>query len=109
MNDNDNMTELDINQLEEVTGGVMPNVPTKPGSNISGPAMPKLHPPVSGTNSKSNVVLNNMLNGVIKAENTAVIKPFEVCPQCHSTAVSFNREENICMCQDCGYCEDRSK
>ena len=68
MNDNDNMTELDINQLEEVSGGIIPNVPMKPGSNISGPAMPKLQPPVAGTNSKSNVVLNNMLNGVIKAE-----------------------------------------
>ena len=42
---NDNMTELDINQLEEVSGGIIPNVPMKPGSNISGPAMPNLQPP----------------------------------------------------------------
>ena len=108
MKDDDNMLELDIDQLEEVTGGVAPYYPTKPG-----PAMPKIELPVpgtgAGTNSKSKVVLHNMLDGVAKAENAAFIKPFEVCPKCGSTAVSFNREENICMCQDCGYCEDRSK
>ncbi|MBR3141634.1 MAG: hypothetical protein IKX80_04475 [Lachnospiraceae bacterium] len=108
MKDDDNMLELDIDQLEEVTGGVTPHYPTNPG-----PAIPKIDLPVpgtgTGTNSKSKIILNNINNGVISAEGAAFVKPFEVCPKCGSTAVSFNREENICMCQDCGYCEDRSK
>ena len=85
--------ELNQEQLDNVTGGTSPRYPEKgPGGKII-----------------QNPLLNNISKNLPKTDVNQTVKPFDVCPVCHSTAVSFNREENICMCQDCGYCEDRSK
>ena len=95
MKDNENINEINMDQLEGVSGGTSPRYPT--GVDYK-PAV------------KSKMVLNSIFDNLNKATTEdKFVKPFEVCPKCQSTAVSFNRVENICMCQDCGYCEDRSK
>ena len=87
-------TELNPEQLDNATGGTSPRYPsTGAGGKII----------------KTNPILNSISQNLPKTNANNAVKPFDVCPVCHSTAVSFNREENICMCQDCGYCEDRSK
>ena len=93
MNDTDKNNELDNEQLDNVTGGLSPRLPTTP-VRIKG----------SRTSAMMKAVIDNMSEQKEVAE-----KPFDVCPVCHSESVSFNRVENICMCQNCGYCEDRSK
>lgn len=86
--------ELNLEQLENVTGGTSPRYP---GTGTGGKMV------------NTNPLLNNISTNLPKANPGQPVKPFDVCPKCHSTAVIFNREENICMCQDCGYIEDRSK
>lgn len=93
MNGNDDR-RIDIENLENVTGGTIPMYPIK-------------HERGSGFRQKK--VLNSMTGNLNLNNADEVVKPFDVCPKCGSAAVGFNREENICMCQDCGYCEDRSK
>lgn len=88
--------ELNVNQLDKVTGG-----------RVSSP-----YSPIDVDRKKvpvKNPLLNNISDSILKPNAGCAEKPFTVCPVCHSTAVSYNREENICMCQDCGYCEDGSK
>lgn len=96
MADNENNLDnaLDIEQLEEVTGGTSPRYPE--GLDLQ-------------KRINTNLVLNNIFENLKKNEADKIKKPFDICPKCGSKAVSFNRVENICMCQDCGYCEDRSK
>lgn len=93
MNDDLKNNELNLDQLGDVVGGTQPRYPSGADKNVAG----------------SKMFLNNVLDSIQKSDEYQTGKPFEVCPKCHSTAVSFNRAENICMCQDCGYCEDRSK
>ena len=85
--------ELNLDKLENVVGGTSPRYPAGVDNGKS-----------LGTN-----LLNNIGDVVLKQSGSSPAKPFAVCPKCHSTAVSFNTVENICMCQDCGYCEDYSK
>ena len=95
MKDNDNINEINLDQLDGVTGGTTARYPSGMDQK---------------TTVKSKMVLNSMFEKINKpVDEVPFVKPFEECPKCHSTAVSFNRVENICMCQDCGYCEDRSK
>ena len=94
MEDNENNNELEVNQLDDVSGGVSPYFPT------SNRHLPKLKP---------NQILKSMQNSLPKSNEVIIEKPFEICPICGSDEVSFNSVENICMCTKCGYCEDRSK
>ncbi len=94
MNGNDDKREIDVGKLENVTGGSVPMYPAKYERE-------KIF--------KAKKFLNNMSENLDLKDAGTAVKPFDVCPVCHSTAVSFNSVENICMCQDCGYCEDRSK
>ena len=91
--DKDN-NELNLDQLDKINGGTSPRYP-------------------AGTDTKKNLgsvpILNGIGDNLPRPDRSPADKPFTVCPVCHSTAVSYNRVENICMCQDCGYCEDRSK
>ena len=91
--DKDN-NELNLDQLDKVNGGTSPRYPA--GVDTGKPL-------------GANPLLKNIGDGVLKPVRSSPEKPFTVCPKCHSTAVSFNTVENICMCQDCGYCEDYSK
>ena len=86
--------ELNLDQLENVTGGTSPRYPAGVGT---------------GKIIGNNPLLNTIGDAVLKPVAGSPVKPFTVCPKCHSMAVSFNTVENICMCQDCGYCEDYSK
>ena len=87
--------ELNLDQLDNVNGGAVQS-PVVPGKG----KMPIINPVLKNIGS-------NLPSDPVNASRTD--KPFNVCPKCHSTAVSFNTVENICMCQDCGYCEDFSK
>ena len=93
MKDANNINELNLDQLDNVTGGTKPRYPSGADKNMA--------------NSKA--FLNNILENIPESDTNQSGKPFDVCPKCHSTLVSINRVENICMCQDCGYCEEYSK
>lgn len=93
MDDINNPNELNLDQLDNVTGGTKPRYPSGADKNL--------------VNSKE--FLNNVLDNIPKIDGNQPRKAFDTCPKCHSTAISFNKIENICMCQDCGYCEDYSK
>lgn len=86
--------ELNLDQLDNVNGGAFRS-PVVPGKG----KMPVINP-----------VLNNISDNLPKSPTNAsrTDKPFNVCPVCHSTAISYNRVENICTCQDCGYCVDNN-
>lgn len=92
MNDMDK--KLNVEDLGNVSGGISPRYPAGV-NNVS-------------ASSRSNI-LKSIGSSIPGQDPVQLQKPFTVCPRCHSEAISFNREENICMCQDCGYCEDRSK
>ena len=92
MDDKFEKKEIDVEMLGDVSGGTTPMYPVKHEL---------------GSRFRSQKILNSIAGNLNNAGEA--VKPFDVCPKCHSTAVSFNKEENICMCQDCGYCEDRSK
>ena len=87
--------ELNLDQLDNVNGGAVQS-PVVPGKG----KMPIINP-----------VLNNIAGNLPKQPENAsrTDKPFNVCPVCHSTAIQYNRVENICSCQDCGYSVDNNK
>lgn len=86
--------ELNLDQLDNVNGGALMS-PVVPGK---------------GKKPVINPVLNSISDNLPKSPTNAsrTDKPFNVCPVCHSTAISYNRFENICTCQDCGYCVDNN-
>lgn len=89
--------ELNLDQLDNVTGG---NGAVRHGarSPVTG-KMPILNPVLENINT-------NLPDDPVNASRTD--KPFNVCPVCHSTAIKYNRVENICSCQDCGYSVDNN-
>lgn len=94
MKDNEFNNEIGTEQLDSVTGGTSPRYPADLGVSHK---------------FRSAAILNTISGKVAKQDGVKFDRPFEVCPKCGSASVSFNSTENICMCQDCGYCEDRSK
>ena len=93
MNDTNNINELNLNQLDNVTGGTKPRYPAGTDKTLK----------------DRKEFLDNVLNNIPNIDANQSGKAFDICPKCHSTSVSFNRADNICMCPDCGYCEDYSK
>ena len=87
--------ELNLDQLDNVNGGAVQS-PVVPGKG----KMPIINPVLDN-------ISGNLPKQPVNASRTD--KPFNVCPVCHSTAISYNRVENICSCQECGYTVDNSK
>ena len=76
------MNELNLDQLEEVTGGTSPRYPVGTHQNKA----------------TSGAVLNTMQNNILNKAHG----PFGECSKCHSKAIMYNQTEKVYICQDCG-------
>lgn len=79
-----NENELNLDELENVTGGLQPNYPT----GIRNGALPK-----------SKFILNNMDN-FVQAKTNAELR--RVCPTCN-IELKIDYDANVMSCTQCGY------
>ena len=88
----DDKNELNLNNLEEVTGG------TSPLKLGAAPAM---------TFRQAHAIINNAAS-TVKNEKGDPMEGVNInteameCPKCHSIAVKFDQVGGAYMCQDCG-------